>query len=247
MIDERTIFEIHRLHREGLSIRRIAQRLSLSRDSVAKYLVNPVRQKISFQRSSKLDPFREEIKRLLEISPEASSEVIRQRLAPLGFDGGSTILKDYLRTLRATKRRPFIRFESHPGEQVQIDWGHFGALPYGNTTRKLYCLAMIESHSRMLYLEFTHSQRQETLHRALLNGFLFFKGAPRSLVVDNMLTAVIERDGPLIRFNEAFLSFLRPFKTVPRACNVRSPRNVSTTLRHPVQEISEHRDTCFRV
>ena len=38
-----------------------------------------------------------------------------------------------------------------------------------------------------------------------------------------MLTAVIERDGPLIRFNEAFLSFLRPFKTVPRACNVRSP------------------------
>lgn len=83
MIDERTIFEIHRLHMEGLSIRKIGQRLSLSRDSVAKYLDNPVRQKITFQRPSKLDPFREEIKRLLEIYPEASSEVIRQRLAPL--------------------------------------------------------------------------------------------------------------------------------------------------------------------
>lgn len=223
MIDERTIFEIHRLHLEGLSIRKIAQRLSLSRDSVAKYLDNPVRKKIRFERPGKLDPFKEEIGRLLEISPEASSEVIRQRLVPLGFDGGNTIVKDYLRTLRTFKRRAFIRFESPPGEQIQVDWGHFGSLAYGNTFRKLYCLAMIESHSRMLYLEFTHSQRQEALHRALLNGFLFFRGAPRTLVVDNMLTAVIERDGPLIRFNEAFLSFLRPFKTVPRACNVRSP------------------------
>ncbi|GKT10997.1 IS21 family transposase [Desulforhabdus sp. TSK] len=223
MIDERTIFEIHRLHNEGLSIRKIARKLSLSRDSVAKYLDNPVRNTIRFERPSKLDPFKDEIGRLLEISPEASSEVIRQRLVPLGFDGGSTILKDYLRTLRASKRRAFIRFESAAGEQMQVDWGHFGSLTYGNTSRKLSCLAMIESHSRMLYLEFTHSQRQEALHRALLNGFLFFNGAPRTLVVDNMITAVIERDGPLIRFNEAFLSFLRPFKTVPRACNVRSP------------------------
>lgn len=223
MIDERTIFEIHRLHNEGMSIRKIAQRLSLSRDSVAKYLLEPVRKKITFQRPSKLDPFKDEIGRLLEIYPQASAEVVRQRLAPLGFEGGNTIIKDYLRTLRARNRRAFIRFESAPGEQIQIDWGHFGSLAYGNTSRKLYCLAMIESHSRMLYLEFTHSQRQETLHRALLNGFIFFQGAPRKLVVDNMLTAVIERDGPLIRFNEAFLSFLRPFKTVPQACNIRSP------------------------
>jgi len=38
-----------------------------------------------------------------------------------------------------------------------------------------------------------------------------------------MLTAVIEREGSLIRFNEAFLEFLRPFAIVPYACNVRSP------------------------
>jgi len=38
-----------------------------------------------------------------------------------------------------------------------------------------------------------------------------------------MLTAVTERIGPIIRFNEAFLDFLRPFAIVPRACNPRSP------------------------
>lgn len=59
------------------------------------------------------------------------------------------------------------------------------------------------------------------MHRCLLNAFRFFDGSPRELVHDNMLTAVLERDGSLIRFNEAFLTFLRPFKTVPIACNVR--------------------------
>jgi transposase len=221
MITERTIFEIHRLHDEGHSIRKIARTLSLSRDTVAKYLAHPQRKKPLIERPSKLDPFKEEIVRLLTIDPEASSEVMRQRLAPLGFDGHNTILKDYLRTVRPAKkpRQAFIRYESPPGEQIQIDWGHFGSLPYGNSSRKLYCLALIECHSRMLYLEFTHSQRQETLHRALLNGFIFFQGAAKRLVHDNMLTAVIERDAPLIRFNEAFLSFLRPFKTLPWACN----------------------------
>lgn len=222
MIDERTIFEVHRLYHEGQSIRKIARTLSLSRDSVAKYLANPVRKKTIIKRPSKLDPFKQEIDRLLAIDPEASSEVIRQRLAPFGFDGGNTIVKDYLRTVRPAKkkRRAFIRYESPPGEQMQIDWGHFGSLPYGNTSRKLYCMALIECHSRMLYLEFTHSQRQETLHRCLLNGFMFFRGATKRLVHDNMLTAVIERDGPLIRFNDAFLAFLRPFRTVPLACNL---------------------------
>jgi transposase len=56
-----------------------------------------------------------------------------------------------------------------------------------------------------------------------VNAFRFFDGSPKELVHDNMLTAVIEREGPLIRFNEAFLSFLLPFKIVPRACNVAQP------------------------
>lgn len=54
----------------------------------------------------------------------------------------------------------------------------------------------------------------------MLNALQFFGGCPRELVHDNMLTAVIERDGPLVRFNEAFLDFLRPFHMVPLPCNV---------------------------
>src|SRR5215510_14511676 len=152
--------------------------------------------------------------------------VMRQRLEERGFDGGITIVRDYLSRVRpsAPAKAAFIRFASEPGVQCQIDWGHFGTLAYGNTTRKLYCLAVVECHSRMLYLAFTHSQRQETLHRILLGAFRFFQGTPKELVHDNMLTAVIEHQGPLVRFNEQFLEFLRPFHITPIACNVRQPQ-----------------------
>jgi transposase len=225
MIDQRTIFEIHRLANEGLSIRKIARRVKFNRKTVARYLEDPNPTRPVIKKPSKLDPFKEEISKMLEMDHKASAVVIAQRIASLGFDGEISILRDYLRKVRGTsrQRQPFIRFESPPGQQCQIDWGHFGSLTYGHTKRKLYCMAVIESYSRLLYLEFTHSQRQETLHRCLLNAFRFFNGTPKELVHDNMLTAVIERDGPLIRFNEAFLQFLLPFKIVPIACNVASP------------------------
>jgi hypothetical protein len=106
---------------------------------------------------------------------------------------------------------------------MQIDWGHFGSLPYGSEHRKLYALAVVESYSRMLYVEFTHSQNQPTLHQCLMNAFIFFGGSPNELVFDNMPQAVIERQGRLIRFNDAFLDFLTTFKIFPKACNVGSP------------------------
>ena len=107
---------------------------------------------------------------------------------------------------------------------MQIDWGHFGSLTYGTAVRKLYALAVIEAYSRMLYVEFTHSQKQDALHQGLINAFRFFNGTPEEIVVDNMLTAVTERCGSVIRFNDAFLDFLRIFKIVPRACHIKSPQ-----------------------
>ncbi|MBM4332914.1 MAG: transposase [Deltaproteobacteria bacterium] len=165
--------------------KKIAATLHLSPKTVRKYLQDPNPERISVQRASKLDPFQEEIERLLNLDPTASSSVILQRIAPQGFDGGLTIVKDYLHRIRGhlKKKEAFIRFESLPGEQCQVDWGHFGSLTYGETKRKLYCLVILECHSRLLYLEFTHSQRQETLHRCLLHAFSFFQRMFQSILM----------------------------------------------------------------
>jgi transposase len=196
MIDRRVVFEIHRMADEGASCRKIARVLKLDRTTVGKYLVDPDPVRIAVTKPSKLDPFKDLIQELLEKDREVFATVIHQRIKARGFDGGLTILKDYLRSIRPKPKEPFLRFESRPGEQFQLDWGHFGSLTSGGTSRKLYALAVIECHSRLLTLEFTHSQRQETLHRALMGAFQFFGRCPKELVHDNMLTAVIERDGP---------------------------------------------------
>jgi transposase len=68
-------------------------------------------------------------------------------------------LRDYLQQVRATRSTSpaFVRMEPGPGERFEIDWGHFGALDYHGDKRKLYAFCLIEAHSRMLFVEFTHS------------------------------------------------------------------------------------------
>ena len=95
MIDRLTVFEIHRLKHEGLSVRKISKMLGLTRKTVIKYLKNPNPQRPYTKRVSKLDPFKEEIQGLLKIDPMVSAVVIKQRIDQLGFNGGITILRDY--------------------------------------------------------------------------------------------------------------------------------------------------------
>ena len=105
MIDRRTVFEIHRLFHEGYGIRKIARTLRLSRDSVKKYLDNPNPAKPMIIRGSKLDPFKEEIQRLLQRDPTVSGSVLYQRLIPQGYAGGISILREYLHKVRPREKQ----------------------------------------------------------------------------------------------------------------------------------------------
>jgi len=210
----------------GYSQRKIARELKLGRDTIGKYLKYPDKVYASKKsRPSKLDGYHDLIDQMLKEYPYANAPVILQRIQNEGFEGKISIVRDYLRKKRGQikNRQPFIRFESPPGRQMQIDWGHFNTLTYGNTKRRLYALVVSEAHSRMLYVEFTHSQKQQALHQGLLSAFKYFGGTPQEIIVDNMLTAVIERQGSIVRYNDAFLDFLRAFGINPKACNVRAP------------------------
>src|SRR5580700_4696726 len=97
MLTTEQINTIHRLHfAEHWSKRKIARHLHLGRRTIAQYLAKPARTAAPRKRASKLDPFKATIAELLEQDAEASAMVITQRLRPLGFTGGLSILKDYL-------------------------------------------------------------------------------------------------------------------------------------------------------
>src|SRR6266852_1854013 len=221
-----TIDQINDLHRlywsERWPIRKIERHLKISWKTIRKYLQAPAQGPSQRQRESKLDPFQATIAEWLEKDPTVRAAVMEQRLRPLGYSGGHNILRGYVQTVRPQLKpsRAFLRMEPPPGERFDVDWGHFGTLDYSGDKRKLYAFALVEAHSRMLFLEFTHSQSFETFVRCHIHAFVALGGVAREVAYDNLATAVAEHDGRLVRFLPRFLAFAREYSFYPKACNV---------------------------
>jgi transposase len=222
MLTTDQINDLHHLYWvEHWPIRKIEQHLRMSWRTIKKYLEAPAQTPAARSRTSKLERFKPTIAELLEKDARASAAVIEQRLRPLGYDGGHTILRDYIHNVRPQPqpKRAFVRMEPEAGERFEVDWGHFGTLNYEGDQRKLYAFALVDGHSRMSYLEFTHSQCFETFVRCHIHAFAAFNGVSREVFYDNLATAVAEHDGRLVRFHPRFLAFAREYNFVPRACN----------------------------
>jgi transposase len=224
MLSRQQVDTLYRLHyQQKWSVRRLARQLKISRQTVRKYLQGLIRVPVKRQRASKLDPYKDLIGELLEQDPEVPAPRLLQLLRERGYAGGKTILKDYLQLIRPRpRRRGFVRLEERPGQSFQVDWGHFGSLDYQGDARKLYAFVLVESHSRRLFVEFTHSQRFESFVRGHQHAFRFMGGVAREIVYDNLLTAVAERDGRLVRFQPRFWAFAREYGFCPRACTPRA-------------------------
>ena len=222
MLTADQINDLHRLYwSERWPIRKIERHLHRSWRTIKKYLDAPAQSAAPRQRQSKLDPFKPTIAELLAKDPAATAAVIQQRLRSVGYAGAYTILREYVRATRPARKPPraFLRMEPPAGERFEVDWGHFGALEYAGDKRKLYAFALVEAHSRMLYLEFTHSQSFETFARCHMHAFLAMGGVAREIAYDNLATAVAEHDGRLVRFLPRFLAFAREYGFCPKACN----------------------------
>jgi transposase len=119
----------------GLSIKEIARRTGRDRNTVRRALRSeePPRYRRA-ERPSKLDPFREEIHRLLREDGELPGQVIRERLQEIGYAGGKTILDDYVREVRPILAPPrtFQRTVYRPGQNCQFDlWEPSNKVPVG--------------------------------------------------------------------------------------------------------------------
>jgi transposase len=222
MLNTDQINDLHRFYwSDRWPIRKIERHLRMGWRTIKKYLDMPAQTPAGRPRTSKLDSYKATIAELLEKDPSASASVIGQRIRALGYGGGDSILRDHVQQVRPQLHpaRAFVRMEPNAGERFEVDWGHFGSLDYAGDQRKLYAFALVDAHSRMQYLEFTHSQCFETFVRCHIHAFQFLNGVSREIWFDNLATAVAEHDGRLVRFHPRFLAFAREFNFYPRACN----------------------------
>lgn len=204
--------DIRTLKGKGYSIRRIAKELGISRNTVRRHLRSdePPRYGPRKRRPSKLDPYKDYLVRRLEETPELTATVLLREIRAQGYEGQITILKDFVRPIRAERRRLrelTVRFETAPGEQMQADWGHYGRLPGG---AKLYGLVVVLGFSRMLYVHFSTRMRQQDLLVGLVEAFEYFGGWARKLLVDNARSVVLKR-GPSVADSNIQPRFLELF------------------------------------
>jgi transposase len=211
----------HLKDHEGLSANQIAGELAMDPRTVAKWLARErFCQRKAVPRSSKLDPFKPEITRLLE-SHAFSAVQILMRIREQGYAGGYSIVKDYVRSIRPVKNRAYLTLAFAPGECAQVDWGSFGSVAVGNARRRLSFFAMVLCYSRMLYLEFTVSQSLEHFLACHQNAFHFFGSVPQRIMVDNLKSAVLRRVlGRPPVFNPRYLDFANHFGFTISPCNV---------------------------
>jgi transposase len=169
---------------EGQSVRAISRGLSMSRRTVRRLLGRAAdlrRRAAAPKRTSLLDRFEPELKRLLADTPEMRAPAVLERLRPLGYAGGITILRDHLRGLRPQKsREAFLTLDFQPGAAVQVDWADFGfALP--GCPRRVSAFVMALCYSRYLYVEFTSANRSQPSCAAWKTACASTAAAPSSI------------------------------------------------------------------
>lgn len=222
MIDYELFCKIRHLkEREGLTPAQIALELALDGRTVAKWLAKEsFCQRKPAVRVSKLDPFKADIGRMLERHPYSAAQLL-QRLREQGFDGGYTIVKNYVRKVRPPKVRAYLKLSFAPGDCAQVDWGCHGSVNVGGTRRRLSFFAMVLCYSRMLYVEFTVSQTMEHFLACHQNAFEFFGAVPKRVMVDNLKSAVLKRTlGRAPVFNPKYLDFANHYGFDIAPCNV---------------------------
>lgn len=196
--------------------------------------------KQSRKKKSKLDAYKEYLHRRMMEDHVFNRERLLDEIRQLGYQGGKTILKDYLKPFRDNARKKYtIRYETLPGGQMQVDWKEIGTVILNGEKVKISMFVAILGHSRMKYVEFTLSQDQEHVFQCLVHSFKYFGGIQRTVLFDNMRTVTDGREQGIVKWNQRFSEFASYYDFIPKACR---PYRAQTKgkVERAIQYITNH-------
>jgi transposase len=216
------VHDMEELKRQGLSVQAISNMTGFDRKTVRKYLIQPDGVPVYGPRApepSKLDPFKPYLEERLRAGVW-NGQVLLRELRGRSYAGGYTILKDWLQPQRSAAGVVAVRrFETPPGKQAQVDWGHLGWLGEGEEERKLWGFTLTLGYSRVMMAEAALDQKLGTLLRMHEEAFRQFSGVPEEILYDRMRTVWQDTDerGEIV-WNPVFWDFARYWGFTPRLC-----------------------------
>ena len=219
--------------REGVSVKDLAEEFGVSTKTVSRTLKRggpPPRTRRS--RGSLLAPFTAKLDELMA-NNVWNGRVMLRELQALGYEGSYTIMNDYVRPHRVKRRRESratVRYETRPGEQLQHDWGEL-FVEVGGVERKVYFAVNTLGYSRRFHVVAGYSLDAEHTYECLVKSFAYFGGVPRTVLVDNQKSAVLEHRPGDVRFNPRFVDVAAHYGFTPKACRPYRARTKGKTER----------------
>lgn len=227
MITDEVRAHIRRLfHAEHWPVGTIATQLGLHHETVLRALSTERFASRGLVRASALDPFIPFIAETFERFPRLTATRVHEMVRARGYAGSVVQLRRRIEQL-ALRPRPkseaYLRLTTVPGEEGQVDWGHFGRVRVDGVERKLSLFVLVLSWSRAFYVDFSFDQTMGAVLRGHERAFDDLGGVPRRILYDNMKTVVVERAGDAFRFHPRLLELAGHCHFAPQPCGVRRP------------------------
>lgn len=223
MVEAEVVRQIRLLRDAGWGAKRIAAEVGVARNTVRRYLrsetagvqVRPARRALD-------DGARARARELFTGAADGNAVVVQQMLAAEGVDVGVRVVQRAVAEGRREARvsaLATVRFETPPGDQMQIDFGEKWVAIGGQRVR-VHLLVAVLSYSRRLFAKAFLGQRSDDWREGIAAAFRHFGGVPRTLLGDNARALVLGRDRATgaVQFHPAFLAFCTDWGVLPRAC-----------------------------
>jgi transposase len=186
-----------RLKALGWGSKRIAGELGCARNTVRRWLAEgDWRACATASRSKKLDGLSDWIAERFR-RHAGNADVVRQELA---VEKGLVVSLRTVERATAPLRRELVaaaratlRYETHPGEQLQIDFGE-RRVEIGGVAVKVFLFVATLGYSRRLHVRPYGHERQDSWFDGLESAFRAFGGVPREVLLDNAKALILHHD-----------------------------------------------------
>ncbi len=223
MLQPEEVAALMRLHGLGWGAKRLAREFGCSRTTARRYIraggAIAYRQPVRRTAFDGLDDWlRERFFR-----HDGNADVIRQELESehgivIGLRSVELRVRPWRRELLAQKRAT-VRFETAPGQQLQIDFGDTRVW-IGEERVRVHLFVATLGYSRRLHARASLRQGQADWFAGMEGAFLRFGGIPAEILFDNARALVEHHDATTreVRFNDRLHAFARYWGFTPRAC-----------------------------
>jgi transposase len=214
---------------QGVGVKQIARRLGIARNTVRRYLAGA---RVGFQErpaARRLDlATQREVERLFAGIAEGNTVVVQQELAARGVEIELRTLQRAVAPLRQEARAralATVRFETKPGQQMQIDFGQKVVSIAGNPVT-VHLMTVVLGYSRRLFCQALLAERQDDWLEGIDAACRHFGGLPEQILCDNASPLVTSHDpntGTVV-WHPGFAAFCKDRGITPRACRPRRAR-----------------------